>query len=60
MPHRLLQALVVVGAALAATPTRAADAVALSSSEADLVHFAFASQLGSGLSVFRIVFGSAF
>ncbi|MCU0976932.1 MAG: hypothetical protein MUC71_11575 [Steroidobacteraceae bacterium] len=49
MLHRLLQALVILGAALAATPGRAADAVPLSSSEADLVHFAFASQLGSGI-----------
>nr|MCU0255963.1 hypothetical protein [Vicinamibacterales bacterium] len=49
MPHRPSQALVSLAAALAATPGLAADAAPLSSTEGNLVHFAFASQLGSGI-----------
>lgn len=49
MPHRPSQALVSLAAALAATPGLASDAAPLSSTEGNLVHFAFASQLGSGI-----------
>lgn len=49
MLHHPAQALVSLAAALAATPGLAAGATPLSSTEGNLVHFAFASQLGSGI-----------
>lgn len=49
MPTRLLLATLTSASCLAGAPADAAEAGALSSSEVDLVHFAFASQLGSGI-----------